>query len=101
MHPMLDIAGRHVAAWGLLNAIACVVVLVGALACSRHRALPAFTLFRLWPWVLLGGVAGAHLYWLVAGTDVPLARRSWAEVTDIFHGSAIQGGFLGGGLAAI
>ncbi len=101
MHPTIEIAGWHVAAWGLLNAIACVVVLVGALAFRRYRDVSALTLFRLWPWVVLGGVAGAHLYWLVAGTDVPLSRRSWTEVTDIAHGSAVQGGFLGGALAAI
>lgn len=101
MCPMLTLGPWHVHAWGAANGAACVLVLVASLACARLRGVAPMTLVRLWPWVILGGVTGAHLYWLVAGSDTPLAARSLAEIVDVFTGSAIQGGFVGGGLAAL
>jgi phosphatidylglycerol:prolipoprotein diacylglycerol transferase len=78
-----------------MNGIACAVVLVGALVCARLRGIAPLVLLRLWPWVILGGVGGAHLYYLAAGSDVPWTAYSTADVLDVFQGSAIQGGFSG------
>ena len=58
-------------------------------------------MLRLWPWAIFGGVAGAHLYYLAAGSDEPWTAYSSADLLDVFRGSAIQGGFLGGGLATL
>jgi phosphatidylglycerol:prolipoprotein diacylglycerol transferase len=101
VHPVLTLGPWRVHAWGAANAAACVVLLLVSLACARLRGIAPTTLVRLWPWVILGGVTGAHLYWLVAGSDTPLAARSLGEILDVFSGSAIQGGFVGGGLVAL
>jgi phosphatidylglycerol---prolipoprotein diacylglyceryl transferase len=101
VHPVLDIAGWRVPAWGLLNALACVVVLGGALVSARRRDVAPLLLLNLWPWLMLGGVVGGHLYYMLVGSDVPLHERSPADVLDVFRGSAVQGGFVGGGLAAL
>ena len=101
MHPVTALGPWHVHSWGLTNGIACAVVLVGALVCARLRDSTTLVLLRLWPWVILGGVGGAHLYYLAAGSDVPWTAYSTADVLDVFQGSAIQGGFLGGGIAAL
>jgi phosphatidylglycerol:prolipoprotein diacylglycerol transferase len=98
VHPVLTIGSWHVHSWGLLNALACVVVLLGALAGARFRALSPLGMLRLWPWAILGGVLGAHLYWLLAGGD---ATASSSDAVDVFRGSAVQGGFVGGGLATL
>jgi phosphatidylglycerol:prolipoprotein diacylglycerol transferase len=84
-----------------MNAAACVAVLVLALVCIRHRDVRVGLLVRLWPWVVLGALLGAHLYYLVGASDVPLSRRSLADVVNVFEGSAVQGGILGGSLAAV
>ncbi len=101
MHPVLEIGAWRLQSWGVLNAAACVVALLGALACARTRDVAPGLLVRLWPWCILGGVAGGHLYWLAAGSDVPWSHDRLADVLDVFRGQAIQGGFVGGGLAAL
>lgn len=101
MHPTLVLGPWQVHSWGVLNAAGCVVVLVGALASARLRGVAPLVLLRLWPWAVLGGVVGAHLYWLLVGSDAPLGSYGVSDVVDVFRGSAVQGGFVGGGLAVL
>jgi phosphatidylglycerol:prolipoprotein diacylglycerol transferase len=101
VHPVLEIGAWRLQSWGVLNAAACIVALVGALARARRRGVAPGLLVRLWPWCILGGVAGGHLYYLAAGSDVPWWQYGSADVLDVFRGQAIQGGFIGGGLAAL
>jgi phosphatidylglycerol:prolipoprotein diacylglycerol transferase len=101
VHPVLELAGWRVPAWGLFNAVACVVVLVGALGVARRRDVAPGLLVNLWPCVILGGVVGGHIYFVLAGSPEPWSERPLADWFDIFRGSAVQGGFVGGGLAAL
>lgn len=50
----------------------------------------------VWPWALAGGLVGARLYFLLAvGGDPLFALSSWSGL-NLFRGTSIQGGVLGG-----
>lgn len=101
MFPLLFLTpSLRISAWGVCVFLAALAVLGLGRVNAPARGLPAALVERLWPWLLLGGFAGAHLYYLVAVADWPLRRAAPGVVLNIFNGTAVQGGILGGACAA-
>lgn len=90
----------RVSTWGLLVSLAGLSVLWLGRVNAPARGLPPEVVERLWPALLLGGFAGAHLYYLLAVAGWPLQRQPLGAVFNIFSGTAVQGGILGGAAAA-
>lgn len=90
----------RVGTWGLLVSLACLSVLWLGRANATARGLPPEAVTRIWPALLWGGFAGAHLYYLLAVAGWPLHRLPLAAVANVFSGTAVQGGILGGAAAA-
>ncbi|MBI3552658.1 MAG: prolipoprotein diacylglyceryl transferase [Elusimicrobia bacterium] len=84
--------------WGLMNSLALGVALVGASHEARYRRVDPRVLLRMWPWVIASGVLGAHLYWWAAAAE---GERSLGAFFRVIEGTAIQGGMIGGVLAAL
>jgi phosphatidylglycerol:prolipoprotein diacylglycerol transferase len=86
--------------WGLFVSLAALAVLLLGRRDARALGLAAGSVERLWPWLLFGGFAGAHLYYLAAVAGWPRRALPPLDVANIFAGTAVQGGLLGGALAA-
>jgi len=101
MFPRIALSSSlSVNSWGLFVFIAALAVLWFGRINAPARGLPPALIERLWPWLLLGGFAGAHLYYLVAVAGWPFHRAAFGELCNIFSGTAVQGGILGGACAA-
>src|SRR5258708_3793111 len=101
MFPVIALFPSHpLSSWGLLVSCAALSVLWLGRRNASARGLSAETVERLRPWLILGGFAGAHIYFLLAVRHWPFAPVSLAQLGDIFAGTAIQGGLWGGACAA-
>lgn len=89
-----------ISTWGLMVSLAAVSVLWLGRVDAPARGLSAEAIEGLWPWLILGGFAGAHLYHLVVVSGWPLRAVPYSEAANIFAGTAVQGGFFGGACAA-
>lgn len=84
--------GLRVPAWNLFQLLAILSLLSVGLGMARHRGIPKSVIWGVWPWAVAGGVVGAHLYYLLVVGGPALLNP--------MRGSAIQGGIIGGVLAA-
>lgn len=82
--------------WDACVAAAALILAAGSWLSAPERGIPRSRLLELWPALLLGGFAGAHLYFLLAASPVPLAERGALEWLDVLNGTAVQGGVWGG-----
>jgi len=98
MIPVIDLAGFRIWTWGLMNALATLSAAGISVYEARYRRVDPLVLLRMWPWVAVSAVIGAHLYYLAAvGRDALTLR----DVFRLADGTAIQGGMIGGVLAAL
>lgn len=95
------IPGLGLRLWDAANFGAILILLFGGLSLAKHRDIPREVISAVWRWAVVGGVFGAHIYWLLAARDVPYARLTLGQILNPFAGSAIQGGIIGGTLAAL
>lgn len=101
MYPAIILSpDLRISTWGLLVFLAGLSVLWLGRVNAPARGLSPEVVERLWPALLLGGFAGAHLYYLLAVAGWPLHRLPLGSVANIFAGTAVQGGILGGAAAA-
>lgn len=101
MYPWIDLPhSPAISSWGLMVSLAAVAVLWLGRLNAPARGLSPELVERLWPWLILGGFFGAHFYYLAAVSGWPLHKVPAAQVWNIFKGTAVQGGFLGGACAA-
>jgi phosphatidylglycerol:prolipoprotein diacylglycerol transferase len=97
MLPSIQLFGIRFWSWGLMNAAATAAALVVSLREARARKLDAAVLARLWPWIMLCAMVGAHVYYLAV---VKHGVDGWRQLFRLVDGTAIQGGVIGGSLAA-
>ena len=85
--------------WALSAAAAAAAAFLCALREARAARVDPETVWEAWPWAILGGFLGARLYYLAAaGGAAVFAWSSWSGL-NLFRGTSIQGGMLGGLLA--
>lgn len=82
--------------WEFCVAAGCVLLLAGSWRAAPLRGVPRAGLLGAWALALLGGFAGAHVYYILVASPVPLAARGWSEWLDLPAGTAVQGGVIGG-----
>jgi phosphatidylglycerol:prolipoprotein diacylglycerol transferase len=100
MWPSIEpLPGVRVWSWGLFNGLAALAVLLAGLREAPRRGVPRAVVLGLWPYAVLGGILGAHVYYLLAANRAAWSSWGWAELLNPVQGQAIQGGMLGGGLA--
>jgi phosphatidylglycerol:prolipoprotein diacylglycerol transferase len=98
MFPVINLAGLRIWTWGLMNALATLSAAAISLHETRYRRVDPSALLRMWPWVVISAAVGAHLYYLAAVRGgIPSLR----DVVRLMEGTAIQGGMIGGVLAAL
>ncbi len=98
MLPFIDIAGIRIWTWGLMNALAMLSTIAITLHETRYRRVDRSAILGMWPWMVLSAVIGAHLYYLAtAGRD----SLTLGRLFRLLDGTAIQGGIIGGALAAV
>lgn len=98
MFPVINLAGFRIWTWGLMNALATLSAAAVSVHEARYRRIDPLVLLRMWPWVAVSALVGAHLYYLAA------VRGGLPSLHDFFRlvdGTAIQGGMIGGVLAAL
>src|SRR5690348_10628746 len=100
MFPIIRLGALAIPTWGLLVSIAALSVLWVGRINSNARGLSPEFVEEAWPGLLLGGFIGAHLYYLAAVLGWPLREAPMRDIVDIFSGTAVQGGLLGGAAAA-
>jgi phosphatidylglycerol:prolipoprotein diacylglycerol transferase len=98
---ILVVHDLRVSTWGLLVTLAALSVLWLGRADAPAKGLPPDLIERLWPGLLLGGFVGAHAYYMIAVGGWPLHHYPLADILNIFAGTAVQGGLLGGAAAAM
>ncbi|MBI3550518.1 MAG: prolipoprotein diacylglyceryl transferase [Elusimicrobia bacterium] len=100
MHPFLVVFGREVPLWSVFVDAACVVAIVAGHLEARRRGVDRRALLSMWPWAILGGFVGAHAYFLLAASARALSDRPAAGALNLFQGTSVQGGLIGGALAS-
>ena len=94
MHPLIHL-GPFRSAWSLLFVIACAISLPISLYEARRRDIPARLILRLWPCVMLGGMLGAHVYYLLTHPYY-LAADAHGKIFNLMSGMSLQGSIIGG-----
>lgn len=98
MFPVIEFAGLRIWTWGLMNALATLSAAGISVHEARYRRIDPSVLLRMWPWLVMSALIGAHLYYLAAVRGgIPSLR----DVLRLVDGTAIQGGMIGGVLAAL
>lgn len=101
MYPAIVLSDAlRISTWGVMVSVAALAVLWLGRRNAPARGLDAELVEWLWPWLILGGFLGAHVYYLAAVAGWPFRALPWAQVLNAFNGTAVQGGFLGGAGAA-
>jgi phosphatidylglycerol:prolipoprotein diacylglycerol transferase len=100
MHPYWVVHGLNVSVWGLFVFLGGASLLGTGRVCARFRGLSLDAVDMSWPFLMAGGILGAHLYYLLAVARWPWVPMSHAELLNPFAGTAVQGGILGGLAAA-
>lgn len=98
MHPLIHL-GPFQSAWSLFLAVACAATLLVMLAEARWRAVPPRVVLMVWPGMILGGLIGAHAYFLVTHPGY-LSADAGRKVFDVFSGMSVQGSIIGAAAAA-
>jgi len=86
--------------WGVMVFLAALAVLWLGRINAPARGMPPELIERSWPWLFLGGFLGAHFYYLIVVDGWPLRHLPLRNIVNIFSGTAVQGGIIGGVCAA-
>lgn len=98
--PLLPLGPFTLRWYGLLIALAVVVGLTLARRLARRRAIDPTLVSDLLPFLVLGAILGARLYYVIL--EWRHYRGQWGEMVAIWHGGiAIHGALIGGALATI
>lgn len=82
--------------WAASAFLAAAAAFLSALREAPRAGADPEDVWGVWPWALAGGLVGARLYFLLAvGGDPVFAWSSWQGL-NLFRGTSIQGGVLGG-----
>lgn len=101
MFPVIELSGAwRIHTWGLLVFVAALSVLWLGRRNAPARGLPPELVERSWPWLLSCGLLGAHVYYLLVVERWPLRPLPAEALVNVFSGTAVQGGLLGGVAAA-
>jgi phosphatidylglycerol---prolipoprotein diacylglyceryl transferase len=100
---LFEIGGFRLHAFGLLVAVG---FMVGSwLAARRARAVgidPVAIQDVVFPWILVGGIVGARLWYVVSYWDRDFAGQPWTEIVAVWRGGLVfYGGLIGASVAAI
>lgn len=90
----------HLSTWGLFVSAAALAVLWLGRRNAPARGISAEIVEGAWPWLVFGGFFGAHLYYLIVVGGWPFHHVPFAGLINPFSGTAVQGGLLGGIIAA-
>jgi phosphatidylglycerol:prolipoprotein diacylglycerol transferase len=88
--------------YGILVACGFIAGLWTASRRAARRQIPADTIMDLGPWLLLGAIVGARVFYVVSYWEEDFAGHPFYEVFMIQHGGLVYyGGLMGASLACI
>jgi phosphatidylglycerol:prolipoprotein diacylglycerol transferase len=103
VHPIAFHIGTYAVRWyGIMVALAFLAGLYTAARRGRRSGFTSDQILDLGPWLLIGGIVGARIFYVFEYWRESFAGGLWWEVFMIQHGGLVfYGGFIGASLAGI